>query len=124
MWTDPTKGQDDIPHNGRTPPRVMTTVHEMDEPNQGHKLVQVQQMDEPNQGYKLISPVSGRTPTRFMTPVHDVDGPNQGTNLYMSMTWTDPTMVKTQVHDVDGPNKVNIKAISSRTDHTLPSSTK
>ena len=55
-WTDPTKGQHNSPHNGRTqpglktysspqsgrtPPRVKTQVQEMDEPNQGHKLIQV-----------------------------------------------------------------------------------
>ena len=74
---EPNQGHKFIsPQSGRTPPRVMTPVHEMDGPNQGHKLIQVQEMDGPNQGHKLIH-------------VHDMDGPNNGKKL-KSTTWTDP----------------------------------
>ena len=61
---EPNQGHKFIsPQSGRTPPRVMTPVHEMDGPNQGHKLIQVHKVDEPNEGSR---------------PVHKMDGPTKG----------------------------------------------
>ena len=52
----PNQGQTYLsPQSGWTPPRVKTTVHIMDGPNQGKKLIQVHKVDGPHQGSRQQS---------------------------------------------------------------------
>ena len=99
-WTDPSKVKLISPQSERIPPRVNTTVHKVDGPNQGQTYKSTKWTD-PTKGQHGSQ--SGRT--------------QPGSNLYKSKKWTDPTRVRliqlrkedgpyhwsTSVHKMDGP---------------------
>ena len=91
----PNQGQTySSPQSGRAAPRVKTTVHIMDGPNQGHKV------DGPHQGSRHKSK-KWTDPTRVI-------------NLYKSTKWTDPTRVELiRVHKVDGRAQPGSRAFTN-----------
>ena len=104
--------------SGRIPPKVNTTVHKVNGPNQGQiytipksgqtqpglNLYKSKKWTDPTR-VKLTSPQSGRIPPRVNTSPQS--GRTQpGSNLYKSKKWMDQLWVKlTQVHKADGPQQ-------------------
>ena len=91
-WTDPTKVQDNSPHNGRTQPGSnLFKSTKWTDPTKGQHNSPHNGRTQP--GLKTYSsPQSGRTSPRVKTQVQEMDGPNQGHKLIQSPRneWTQP----------------------------------